>query len=287
MKSFKELIQTEENTALIVDALNLAFRYKHSGQEDFAEDYVNTVASLASSYKASKIIIAADKGSSAYRLKLHPEYKLTRRQAFEAQSEEEKESFRNFFTEFERALAICAKKYCVLRFDKVEADDIAAYIAGNKSAFSIDKIWLISSDKDWNLLVSPTVSQFSTVTRQEITIENFEEIRGVAHPDQYLSMKVLMGEMGKSSDNVPGISQVGIARAKALVLQYGSAFDVYASLPLPGNYAFIKNVNSSEDLILLNYKLFDLVTYSEEAIGKSNIQELQKLWKDYTNEKHK
>mgnify|MGYP003959214389 CR=1 FL=1 len=40
-KSFKEMAKKDEGTYLIVDALNLAFRYKHSKKRNFAEDYIS------------------------------------------------------------------------------------------------------------------------------------------------------------------------------------------------------------------------------------------------------
>ena len=75
-KSFK-LIQETENTLMIVDSLNLAFRYKHSGATDFAEDYLRTVNSLKKSYKASKVIIAGDQGSSSYRKAIYRDWETT------------------------------------------------------------------------------------------------------------------------------------------------------------------------------------------------------------------
>jgi 5'-3' exonuclease len=78
MKSFKE-ISDAKNTLLVVDSLNLAFRYKHSGATDFAEDYLRTVQSLKKSYKASHVIMACDQGSSSYRKAIYPEYKQNRK----------------------------------------------------------------------------------------------------------------------------------------------------------------------------------------------------------------
>ena len=52
---------------LIVDALNLAFRWKHQGRTDFRNQYVETVKSLANSYNCGTILITADWGSSSYR----------------------------------------------------------------------------------------------------------------------------------------------------------------------------------------------------------------------------
>ena len=60
----------------------------------------------------------------------------------------------------------------MLRYEGVEADDIAAHIVRYKEHYGANKIWLISSDRDWDLMIGPKVSRFSYVTRKEITNEN-------------------------------------------------------------------------------------------------------------------
>ena len=56
-KSFASMAKKDEDIVMVVDALNLAFRYLHSGQLDFANDYLRTVQSLAQSYSAGRVII--------------------------------------------------------------------------------------------------------------------------------------------------------------------------------------------------------------------------------------
>ena len=51
--SFEDRI-SDTKTTLIVDALNLAFRWKHQGRTDFRYDYQKTVQSLASSMDVMK-----------------------------------------------------------------------------------------------------------------------------------------------------------------------------------------------------------------------------------------
>ena len=68
--NFNERMEGAEGTTLVVDALNLAFRWKHQGRTDFRHDYVAVVKSLANSYNCGNIIITADWGSSSYRLSL-------------------------------------------------------------------------------------------------------------------------------------------------------------------------------------------------------------------------
>ena len=97
---------------LVVDTLNLCFRFKHTLykvddvvatewatledmvevlREEFEEVYfferfVNTITSLAASYKAKDIICAADLGSSSWRKELYPEYKGDRAEKYAEQS---------------------------------------------------------------------------------------------------------------------------------------------------------------------------------------------------------
>jgi len=265
---FEDKLNKEKNNLMVVDALNLAFRWKHSGKLKFVDEYVQTVHSLANSYGAGRVIITADQGSSSYRKEIYPEYKANRKAKFAEQTEEEREAFNKFFEEYERTIEELGKYYPVLRFKNVEADDIVAYIVQNrhKMQYKSDHTWLISSDKDYDLLISDKVSRFSYVTRKEITLENWSDHYKVPI-GSYICTKVLEGDMG---DNIPGIPGIGPVKAKSLIEQYGSAYDIYDALPIASKYKYIQNLNEHADRILLNYQLMDLVTYSEEAIGAEN-----------------
>lgn len=281
LKSFKQL-NSQENTLLVVDALNLAFRYKHSGATDFADDYIKTVNSLKKSYKASKVIIACDQGSSSYRKELSPVYKQNRKDKQETQTEAEALAFELFFEEFQRTMQVVAETtgYPVLKFQGVEADDIAAYVVGMKEPLGVDNIWLISSDRDWDLLVQPGVSRFSYVTRKEVTCDNWHDHYD-CEPEDYISIKCLQGDSG---DNVLGVPGIGPKRAAELVKQYGSTYDIAASIPIQGKYKYIQELNKCRDLLLLNYKLMDLVTYCGEAVGEANCQTIEQTTRAYINE---
>ena len=280
MKTFTEITETDDNCLMIVDSLNLAFRYKHSGATDFALDYMRTVDSLKKSYKATKLIIAGDMGSSSYRKAIYPEYKQNRKDKYQDQTEAEKLAFEMFFEEFHSILDMYDEegKYPVARFQGVEADDIAAYICSKKSKCNLNQIWLISSDKDWDLLVKPGVSRFSYVTRKEITEENWHTHYDFSQ-DDYISVKCLMGDSG---DNVMGVSGVGPKRAIQLVQEYGSCYDLISALPISSKYKYVASLNEfgAENLIL-NYKLMDLVTFCEDAIGVENCVKLDNLLDDY------
>ena len=253
---------------LIVDGLNVAFRWKHQNILDFKYDYIRTIESLAKSYNAGTIIVCADGGSS-YRKEIYPEYKANRKERFAEQTEQEAKEFEMFMAEFSDTLTLIKKKYPVFHFRGVEADDIAAYIT---QKIKYDECWLISSDRDWDLLISDTVSRFSTVTRKETTVHNWDEHYDFEIED-YITFKCLTGDKG---DNVPGVPGVGPKRAVQLMEQYGSVFDIYDACPLEGKYKYIQAVNENAEQLLTNVELMDLVTYSEEAIGEENAEVIHK-----------
>lgn len=266
---------------MIVDALNLGFRWKALGASDFLEDYMRTVESLKKSYKCQKLIIAGDWGSSSYRKALYPEYKGNRTKKYAEQTEEEAEDFERFIEEMNRIYAKYSEddKYPVLRFKNVEADDIAAYVCSKKKTFGVPMIWLISSDRDWSTLIDEGINQFSYVTRKETTLDNWEE-RFDCTTEELISIKVLMGDAG---DNVPGVPGIGPKRALELVKEYGSAYEIAANLPISSKYKYISNLNNfGADNLILNYRLMDLITHCEEALGEENCKAIdQTLLKYY------
>ena len=251
---------------IVIDALNLGFRWKHQGRTDFAEDYMRTVESLATSYNCGSIVIAADWGSSTFRQGILPEYKGNRKEKYEKQTPAEAEAFQKFIEEMERTLALMDKRWCVLRFKGVEADDIAAYVVQNREQYRIDHIWLMSTDRDWDLLINPNVSRFSYINRKETTFENWKDTHNYSI-EEYITIKCLMGDTG---DNVPGIPQIGPKRAEGLVKEFGSAFDIYDAAPFSSRYKYIQSLNENIELLLTNMELMDLLAYCEEAIGSEN-----------------
>ena len=269
----------QNGNLLIVDSLNIAFRWKHQGVTDFKYDYVRTVESLAKSYNAGNIIIAADGGSS-YRKDILPSYKANRKEKYAEQTPQEEKEFAMFMAEFSNTLTLLKEKYPVFQFKGVEADDIAAYISMNLDKYGLDECWMVSSDKDWDLLINDRVSRFSTVTRKETTVHNWDEHYDFEIPD-YITFKCLTGDKG---DNVPGIPGIGPKRAVQLMEQYGDVFDIYDACPIEGKYKYIQSLNENAEQLLINVELMDLLTYSEQAIGEQNIEVINSTLKRHLNE---
>tara|TARA_Y100000593_G_scaffold37340_1_gene72443 strand:- start:14436 stop:15284 length:849 start_codon:yes stop_codon:yes gene_type:complete len=270
---------TPNGNLLIVDGLNLAFRWKHQKKEFFKVEYVRTIESLAKSYNCGEIVVLGD-GGSDYRKEIDPEYKANRKERYADQTEEEKQEFLNFLGEFQKTVELCNEKgYLTIKYNGVEADDIAAVICQAREELGLEEIWLVSSDKDWDLLVNENISRFSTVTRKETTMGNWDEHYDF-EPDKYLTFKCLTGDKG---DNVPGVNGIGPKRASSLIADYGDVFDIMSSLPIESRYKFMQNLNEfGSDNLARNIELMDL-TYDTDAqvLGKS--EEIIGLVRNYVS----
>ncbi len=267
---------------LIVDGLNIAFRWKHAGNLAFCDEYIRTIKSLAKSYDCGEIVVLGD-GGSDYRKELYPEYKANRKERFAEQTKEEEELFLEFISELEFTMKTLREKENILtlKYKGVEADDIAAFLCENRENMGLENIWLISSDKDWDLLVDENISRFSTVTRKEITLDNWDEHYDF-DPEQYLTFKCLTGDKG---DNVPGVMGVGPKRAVTLMQNMGDIFDIANSLPIHGKYKYIENLNNfGKDQLLLNVELMDLKLNPVSHIGVENAQEILEKVENYVSE---
>ena len=282
-KSFMDMgSEAPHDRVIVIDALNLGFRWKHQGRTNFADDYIRTVESLASSYNCGTIIIAADWGGSTFRQNIYPEYKGNRKEKYEKQTPAEAEAFQKFIEEMERTLALMDRRWCVLRFRGVEADDIAAHIVKNREKYEIDHIWLMSTDRDWDLLINPNVSRFSYINRKETTYENWSVNHNYS-VEEYITIKCLMGDSG---DNVPGIPQIGPKRAEGLVKEFGNAFDIYDAAPFSSKYKYIQSLNENIDQLLINMELMDLLEYCDQALldADINLEDLSSTIYGYLDE---
>ena len=266
---------------LLVDSLNLGFRFKHSGPKDFCSVYIQMVKSLATSYGCGKIILAADKGSSAFRKAILPEYKGNREELRANQTDQEKDDFQDFIQEYESTLLELEELegYPVIRYSKIEADDIIAYICKHKEALGIDTIWIISTDRDLDLLLSDKTYRFSYINRKETSLAAWEDNNEFPH-EMFLTQKCLNGDKG---DNVPGIPQVGPKRAASLIAEYGNVFDIYDAIPIPGTNKYIQNLNANKEQLLMNVELMDLIEYCEEVL-EGHTDEIDAKVTEYMNE---
>ncbi|MDA1194793.1 MAG: DNA polymerase I [Planctomycetota bacterium] len=158
-----------------------------------------------------EIVVVFDGPEDTFRHALYPDYKATRQKM-----PEEMIPQLAWIRQCVEALGIT-----FLQVAGYEADDIIGTLATQGEAAGKD-VWIVSGDKDMLQLVTEKVRLYNVMKpgRSE------PEIMGIAETIEKFGVppeKVvdLLGLMGDSSDNVPGVPNVGPKTALTLVQQFG------------------------------------------------------------------
>jgi len=248
----------EEKNLLLIDANNLAFRYLHRPNFDnFSQEYIRTISSLAKSYSAIRTICCFDVGASSYRKTIYPGYKQNRKVE---RTEEEQQRFTGFFDCLKDTTQILPFEH--YKFKGIEADDVLTYLALNLKD-KYDNVWIVSSDRDLYQLLDDKVHIFNLFSRKEIT-EDVLYADTELTPQEFLFSRIIEGD---KSDGINGIDGIGKKRSQSLVKEYKTLDGLLSALPVKGRAKYIQNLNSGKETLLLNKQLMDLTTYMNEAIS--------------------
>lgn len=146
-----------------------------------------------------------------------------------------------------------------LVMEKLEADDIMAWIAKNASSSNVKKCTIVSSDKDFLQLVDNTIEVYAPVKKKTFTSKNIlEELKVL--PENYNIVKALLGD---NSDNLQGVKGLGI---KTIVSEFPKLLTEKADLDyifkvseekLEGKKIFAKIIHNW-DRVETNFQLMDL-----------------------------
>ena len=166
------------------------------------------------------LAVVLDKSSQSFRNEIYEHYKANRPEA--------PEDLRPQFPVIRDATR--AFSLPLIEEEGVEADDmIASY---TKVALEQDwKVTIVSSDKDLMQLIEPTdnsrVDLLDTMRNVRMGKATVEEKFGVG-PER---LGDVLGLMGDSSDNIPGIPGIGPKTASKLINEYGDFESVLAAAP--------------------------------------------------------
>ena len=147
--------------------------------------------------------------------------------------------------------------------EKLEADDIIAYIAKTASSSNVKKVTIVSSDKDFLQIVDDTVEVYAPIKKKVFTKDNIEEELKVL-PENYNVVKALLGD---NSDNLAGVKGLGIKTILSefpdLVNKPGTTleyvYDVCAKkLEDPKVKKIFPKILNEWDRVETNFKLMDL-----------------------------
>ena len=210
-------IPKDENRILIIDGLNLFLRNfavlnyinpqgTHIGG---LSGFLRSLGSLVRQIQPTSIYIIFDGiGSSLNRKNLIPEYKSGRKNnrvnanIFD-HIDDENESKADQIGRLIQYLQCLPVK--IISIDKVEADDIIAFLSVETTKNQKTKTFIVSSDKDFLQLVDDHITVYAAMEKEFYTPRKVKEKYGI-HPYNFLTYKTLMGD---GSDKIPGIKGLG------------------------------------------------------------------------------
>ena len=249
--------KTQPKSLLLIDGNNLAYRWlQRKNYNNFKDDYLRTIESLAKSYNAERTIVCFDFGKSYYRMEILDTYKGNR---IKPQEEEEQKHYEEFFACLNDIPNILP--YQTLKFRGLEADDIITFLTQNVSP-NYEHTWIVTSDRDMFQLLSDKISIFNIFSKKEIDIAYFLETYNLK-PEEYLFSRILEGD---KSDNILGVEGIGPKRAQQLAKEYKTLDMLISSFPLKGKSKYISNLNGSKEKLLLNEQLISLKKYNQKII---------------------
>ncbi len=206
--------------------------------------FMNSLFDVIKREKPDHLAVCFDKGGSAERTELFPEYKANRGETPDA--------IRIAVPYIQQILE--AMHIPVVVKEGWEADDIIGTLA--KQAEKEDyKVFMVTPDKDFGQLVSENIFMYRPARMGNgIEIWGIPEIQkrfGVERPEQVIDY---LGMMGDASDNIPGLPGVGDKTAKKFLVEFGSMEGLLANTDkLKGKMK--EKVEANGELGLLSKKL--------------------------------
>lgn len=218
-------------------------------------------------FDPTRVIVVWDgKGGAGNRKNIDPNYKAQRATArithwglYDTREEEQEALIGQLYRTQDYLECLPLQQ---IGIEKLEADDIIAYVAKRASAAG-KKVTIVSSDKDFYQLIDKNVEVYAPVKKKTFTIDNIKEEIGVL-PQNYNIVKALLGD---NSDNLPGVKGLGI---KTILSEWKSfTYDPLASLQDVWDYCetqldtdkpkkiFSKIIHNWQK-VLTNYELMDL-----------------------------
>ena len=211
-----ELPQSERY--LLIDGLNLFFRNfsainavnsngVHIGG---LGGFFRSLGALIRTLQPTHVYMVFDGvGSSNNRKNIIPEYKsnrnvsrITKHELFDNLEDEDDSKVDQIVRIIQYLKTLPVK---TVSLPRVEADDIIAYLSSTLPTQPEDRVFIVSSDKDYLQLVSDKVIVYRPIEKEYYTTDTVKEKFNVT-PHNFLLYKLLMGD---NSDGVTGIKGLG------------------------------------------------------------------------------
>ncbi len=270
-------------TIFLVDGTALAYRAHFAmirnplrnskGQETSASHgYLAALLKILREEKPEYMAVAFDRPEPTFRKERFPAYKATREKA-----PEEMVAQFPWIKQLTEALGIA-----VLEKAGFEADDLIGTAARRAEEAGLS-VRIVSGDKDMMQLVTGNVLIYEPKGPELIGADGVVEKFGVG-PERVIDV---LGLMGDTSDNVPGVPLIGPKKAAALVQEHGSLEEVLRRAPegKPGKtrdnlIEFADQARLSRDLVTIDRDVPIEIAFDRLHPGRRDRDRLVRLVAD-------
>jgi 5'-3' exonuclease len=209
---------------LLIDGLNLFFR--NFAMMNFVNEqgvhigglggFIRSLNSLINQIKPTSVYVVFDgTGSSVNRKNLLPEYKsgrnlsrITNWDAFDSLEDEHDSKIDQIVRLIHYLKCLPVK---TLSLDKVEADDIIAYLSNILPNKHNSQVFIVSNDKDFVQLVDEKVILFRPGDKEYYTKKMVKEKFGIL-VENFILYKTLLGDQSDKVAGVKGLGEKGLLK---------------------------------------------------------------------------
>ena len=235
--------------------------------------FINMLQKVVRDEKPDYLCVVFDSKEKTFRHDIYSDYKANR----DAPPEDLVKQF-PYFEPLVDAFSISS-----IRVPGFEADDIIGTLAlqGSQAGY---RVVIVSGDKDMMQLVNPKVQMLDTMKNKWFGEKEVEEKFGVP-PEKVIEV---MGLMGDSSDNIPGVKGVGPKTATELIQKYGSIDELYKCIDEIDKKKLKEKLVQDKEFALLSRKLVTIDTamkldceLEDLKVRPSKNEDLRKLFSEF------
>jgi len=239
--------------------------------------FTNTLYELIRNENPTHLAISFDTGAPTLR---HAEF-----EAYKAHRESTPEDIVTAIPYIYRLIE--AFNIPILAKDGYEADDIIGTLAKKAEAEGF-KVYMMTSDKDYGQLVSYNIYMYKPAKfgqpAETLGVKEICEKYNIEHPEELID---ILGLWGDSSDNIPGVPNIGEVKAKKLIQQFHSIENIYKNIDQVENDKLRQTLIENQEQAFLSKSLATImldvpIAYNFDAMKMSapNFDSLRNLFQE-------
>jgi len=202
-------------------------------------------------------------GSANNRKNIMPEYKsgrdlqrITNWDAFDDKDDEDDAKVDQMVRIIQYLKTLPVKTVSI---DKVEADDIIAYLSKTIPQHPKDKAFIVSSDKDFLQLVSDNVIVYRPMEKEYYTAQTVIDKYKIS-PHNFILHKTLLGDNSDKIKGVKGLGEKGLLKKFPELIEKDMNWDDILNIcenKISDHVVYARIIHGQDDLEK-NYKIMDL-----------------------------